>query len=92
MKKLIALIVVLALTLSCTTMAFADVSIAPETDAIISMRLETAADEVLAFYDSWAAQEYAAGNKPGEGFGAVRFLDHHPHAAGHGLRGHLQRW
>lgn len=68
MKKLIALIVVLALTLSCTTMAFADVSIAAETDAIISMRLETASEEVLAFYDSWAAKEFAAGNKPGEGF------------------------
>ena len=51
-----------------STAALADITIAEETDKVISMRLENGADEVLAFYDSWSAAEYAAGNKPGEGF------------------------
>lgn len=68
MKRLFALLISLVLVFSVSTAALADITIAEATDKVLSMRLENGADEVLAFYDSWSATEYAAGNKPGKGF------------------------
>lgn len=64
MKRLFALVVGLVLAFSLSTAALADITIAEQTDKVISMRLEKGADEVLSFYDSWSAQEFAAGKKP----------------------------
>ncbi|MEG2263875.1 MAG: sugar ABC transporter substrate-binding protein [Acinetobacter sp.] len=68
MKQFMALVLAMVLVLSCSTAAQGEISIAEETDKVISMRLEKGADEVLSFYDSWSAAEFAQGKKPGEGF------------------------